>query len=68
MNIEPKLYTQVDEISCDYHRIVIPSINLNDLKLKVPVFLFNRTCRLGVNFLHKIRSQGVKIVCDLDDF
>ncbi len=54
--------------SCDYHRIVLPfSYNNGKINPKVPVFMFNRICSYGIDFLFKLKSEGVKIIMDIDD-
>lgn len=54
--------------SCDYHRIVLPfSYDNGNIKPKVPVFMFNRICSYGIDFLFKLKSEGVKIIMDIDD-
>ena len=66
--LENKIYTQVNQLSCDYHRIVVPMIGLPDVKPKNPVFFFSRLCNEGLDFIQELKKSGVKIVCDLDDY
>ncbi len=53
--------------SCDYHRIVMP-FGYFTPEPKVPVYMFNRISSHGLDFLYKLKAQGVKIVMDLDDY
>lgn len=66
-DLENKLILDVrTTTSCDYHRILLPFTHAN-IKPKVPVFMFNRIASYGLDFLFKLKDQGVKIVMDLDD-
>lgn len=52
--------------SCDYHRIVLPFKYAN-ITPSVPVYVFNRISSLGLDALHRMKEQGVKLVMDIDD-
>lgn len=65
--LENKLILDVrTTTSCDYHRIVLPFSYMHP-EPKVPVFVFNRIASYGLDFLYKLKAQGVKIVMDIDD-
>lgn len=65
--LENKLILDVrTTTSCDYHRIILPFRHTH-IQPKVPVFMFNRIASHGLDFLFKLKEQGVKIVMDIDD-
>lgn len=63
------LYTVIRDASCDYHRCVLPSQYLKLPKTqeisKASVYFFNR---IPNHDLNQLRSMGIKIVCDIDDY
>lgn len=75
MNTENKDFSGLDyklildvrtNTSCDFHRIVMPFRYITP-EPKVPVYMFNRISSHGLDFLYKLKAQGVKIIMDLDD-
>lgn len=65
---ESKLLVDIKPtLSCDFHRIVVP-LNYGNLKSTKDVLLFNRNSTLGRFEVEKMKSQGYKIVVDVDDF
>lgn len=67
-DLENKLILDVrTNTSCDYHRIVLPFSHISTINPKVPVFMFNRVTSYDVDFLFKLKQEGVKIVMDIDD-
>lgn len=64
----PKLYLDArSNLSCDYHRILLPYQHLSNVSIKSPIFWVNRMTRRGVEFVKMIKKKGVKVVVDLDD-
>lgn len=53
--------------SCDYHRVVMPYAG-NKFQPKENVLVFNRIFSHGPEEAKKLKSQGYKIIVDLDDF
>lgn len=65
---KPRLYCDNKLGSgCDYHRIVMPFAD-NTIQPKENVLVFNRIFSNGVEEVKRLKSRGVKIVLDLDDF
>lgn len=52
---------------CDYHRVVLPYAG-NKFRPKENVLVFNRVFSRGGDEVRKLKSEGFKIILDLDDF
>lgn len=65
---KPRLYCDNKLGSgCDYHRVVMPFAG-NTFQPKENVLVFNRIFSRGSEEVRRLKSQGVKIIVDLDDF
>lgn len=53
--------------SCDYHRLILP-MSCGELHSKNEVMVFNRNSTIGMKGVMQLKSQGVKIVVDVDDY
>lgn len=53
--------------SCDYHRVELP-YKLSNINPKSPVYIFNRVPGMDLVVLKGMKREGVKVICDVDDF